>query len=125
MTTLSLFKKKLLAEGAWVISGKVMVALGTLVGVRLLTEFIPKEVYGTVSLLIGVMTLGNNLFAAPLLSATQRFHSEMSLSGRVPHLRRTIIGMLKWATGIFICIVLLGGLVYRQFHQTSYLIFLM
>ncbi len=78
MMNFSSFSRRLLKEVAWAGFGKIAAALGMLVGIRLLTEKVPKEVYGTVSLLIGLITLGNNLFAAPLLQAAQRFHSGLS-----------------------------------------------
>ena len=121
MATLTPIKKNLLKEGGWSAFGKIMVSLGTLVGVRLITEFVSKEVYGKVSLLIGIITLGSNLFASPLISTAKRFHSEMALSGGVPQLRRTVIGVLKWTVGTLVCVMLIGIVVYGQFYSISYL----
>ena len=123
MTNLSFAPKIILKEGAWSAFGKITTALGTLIGVRLLTEFIPKEVYGKVSLLIGIVTLGINLSAAPLLLAAQRFHSEVVLYEGVPQLRKTIVGMLKWSVSALVCLTLLGSVIYIRFHAISYVIF--
>jgi len=109
MTYLSFAPKIILKEGAWSAFGKITTALGTLIGVRLITEFVPKEVYGKFSLLIGIATLGSNLFAYPLISAAQRFHPEMALSGNVPQLRHAIVGILKWTVGTLASLILLGG----------------
>lgn len=95
--------KKLLKEGQWSAFGKILSALGTLLGVRLLTEFVNKEAYGQISLLIGAMTLGVCLFASPLTSAAQRFHSELAMTGNISLLRKTIISLLRWP------IILLAG----------------
>ena len=122
MTNLSFAPKIILREGAWSAFGKITTALGALIGVRFLTEFVPKEVYGKISLLIGIVTLGSNLFASPLISAAQRFHPEMALSGKVQQLRRTIVGILKWAVGTLAGLILLGGLFVR-FGTMSYLVF--
>jgi len=110
---------------AWAGFGKIAAALGMLVGIRLLTETVPKEVYGTVSLLIGLITLGNNLFAAPLLQAAQRFHSEVALYDGVPQLRGIIVGMLKWTVGTIVCLILVVGGIYTHFTSLSFLIFLL
>ena len=122
MTNFSFAPKVILREGAWSAFGKITTALGTLIGVRLLTEFVPKEVYGKISLLVGIVALGSNLFASPLISAAQRFHPEMALSGKVPQLRRTIVGILKWTVGVLAGLILLGGLFVR-FGTISYLVF--
>ena len=122
MTNLSFAPKIILKEGAWSAFGKITTALGALIGVRLLTEFVPKEIYGKISLLIGIATLGSNLFASPLLQAAQRFHPEMALSGNVPQLRRTIVGILKWTVGILASLILLGGLFFRP-GTLSYWVF--
>jgi O-antigen/teichoic acid export membrane protein len=122
MTNLSFAPKIILKEGVWSAFGKITTALGTLIGVRLLTEFIPKEIYGTISLLIGIATLGSNLFAYPLISAAQRFHPEMTLSGNVPQLRHTIVGTLKWTVGTLASFILLGGLFVKS-STLSYWVF--
>ncbi len=123
MTNLSFAPKIILREGAWSAFGKITTALGALIGVRLLTEFVPKEVYGKISLLIGIVTLGSSLFASPLISAAQRFHPEMALSGKVPQLRRTIVGILKWTVGALAGFVLLVGIFARS-GDISYQVFL-
>lgn len=117
-------KKILLKEGTWSAFGKIIAALGTLVGVRLITEFVSKEVYGKVSLLIGVITLGSNLFASPLISAAQRFHPEAALSQRLPQLRCTVSRMLKWNTGTLACLFLIGGAICARLNSVSFLAFL-
>ncbi len=58
-----------------------------LLGIRLLTEFVSPEVFGTVSLLIGIATLGSTLFCNPLLQAAMRFYPELAREGQVPRLR--------------------------------------
>jgi O-antigen/teichoic acid export membrane protein len=103
----SLSKKNLLNEAAWSLSGKIISALGTLVGVRLLTEYVHKEIYGKVGLLVAAMTLGMNLFASPITSAAQRFYSDQALRGQVPLLRNTLISLLKWPTVILGTAILL------------------
>lgn len=123
MTNFSFAPEKILREGIWSAFGKIATALGVLFGVRLLTEFVPKETYGKISLLIGIATLGSNLFAYPLISAAQRFHPEMALKGNIPLLRRTIVGILKWTVGILVSCILLGGLYFR-FGTISYPAFL-
>ena len=56
-----------MCEVAWVVIGQVGVALAMLIGVRLLTEFLSPDVYGTLALLMGLMALGRGLFCQPVL----------------------------------------------------------
>ena len=120
MFGLSDFKKRLLKEGAWSTFGRVLGALGLLVGVRLLTEVVEKEVYGTVSLLVGVMTLGLNLLVTPYILAGQRLHSEAALSGDLPRLRQAIVGTLRWTITALAAATLLAGAVCSRLTEISY-----
>ncbi|MBW8039176.1 MAG: oligosaccharide flippase family protein [Planctomycetes bacterium] len=124
MLILSPFQKRLLNEGGWSTFGKVFAALGTLVGIRLITECVSKDIYGKVILLIGIITLGGNLFASPLISAAQRFHPEAVLSQRLPQLRCTVSRMLKRNTGTLACLFLIGGAIYARLNGISFLVFL-
>ena len=125
MITKSPLKKSLYREGAWAVFGTGAAALGTLVGIRLITEIVPKEVYGTVSLLVGLVILGSNFLVSPFTFAAQRFHPEAALSGGVAGLRRTIVGILKRTVGVFAIATLLGGAVYCLYSPTSYLVFIL
>lgn len=120
---LSSFKINLLRQGAWTSFGKVIASLGTLIGVRLLTEVVSKEVYGIVSLLLGLMTLGSNLFVAPFMLTAQRLHSEKALAGEVARLRYTTVGILRWTVITLVVIILTGGAFYSRYNSMSYLVF--
>ncbi len=120
----SLTRKNLLKEGGWVAFGKIMTAIGTLLGIRLITEFVPKAVFGKVSLLIGMISLFSNIFAAPVLAAAQRFHSEMVLSGQLPKLRYSVIRILKWSILLASGLVLISGIFVSRLSDLSYLVFI-
>lgn len=124
MVKLSPAKKRLLKEGIWSSFGKVTTALGTLIGIRLLTEFVSKEVYGELSLLIGLMILASNFFTGPLFLAAQRFYSEAAISRTIWSFRHTIVSILKWLTSVPVGLILIGGAVYSLSHSISYLAFL-
>lgn len=120
----SLTRKNLLKEGGWAAFGKIMTAIGTLFGIRLITEFVPKAVFGKVSLLIGVIALCGNVFAAPVLAAAQRFHSEMVLSGQLSKLRYLVIRILKWSILLASSLVLISGIFVSRLSDLSYLVFI-
>lgn len=115
----------LLREGIWVAIGHFSSAIGVLVGIRLLTEYVPPQVFGTVSLLIGIISLGSGIFCMPLLQAALRFYSELAMRSELPVLRRTIRDSLRWSMGFLIGILLLGGAAYSILYGVSYLPFLL
>ena len=49
--------RRQLVEVCWVIGGQAATALGTLVGVRILTQYLSPDGYGVVSLATGMSTL--------------------------------------------------------------------
>jgi O-antigen/teichoic acid export membrane protein len=51
--------RRIAGEAAWVFAGQGASALATLVGLRLITEWVPPAVYGTVVLALGVVALAH------------------------------------------------------------------
>lgn len=115
---------KLFKELKWAFGGKILAALGVLIGVRGLTEVVSKDVYGKVSLLVGIMALATDIFAAPLLQAAYRFYPEVLLSGNIHSFYRTIFNVLKRLIAIVVVLILAGGAVYTRFSTLSFLAFL-
>jgi O-antigen/teichoic acid export membrane protein len=87
--------RRIISEGGWLVAGQGASALAILVGVRLLTEVTPPPVYGAVGLLVGVLTLGRNLFWSPLCLASQRFYPEVIRQGKLGTLRRIVFRSLN------------------------------
>lgn len=80
--------RSILGEAGWVIFGQAATALATLVGLRLITEFVPPAVYGTVALVLGVVALAQGLAVGPLMQAVLRFHPDVAAVGGAAELRR-------------------------------------
>jgi O-antigen/teichoic acid export membrane protein len=110
----------LFTRGVWVALGQGVGALGLLVGTRLLTEYVPPASLGTVSLLVGVITLGGNIFCAPQVHAASRFFPEMQLQGEIPRLRRTIGWSLRRTTLLLCGLLLVGGFFWSRWEGLSY-----
>ncbi|NQU43601.1 lipopolysaccharide biosynthesis protein [bacterium] len=118
---MSALRHQLLREGAWSAVGNGLAALGTLVGVRLLTEVIEDQaVYGTIALLIGYVTLGINLFTAPFTLSAQRFHSQAALKGEVGVLRVILTQVLRRAGALLVLAILTGGAIFSVKTGFSY-----
>jgi O-antigen/teichoic acid export membrane protein len=117
-------RRRLLSEGAWVFGGQAASALGLLVGTRLLTEFVPPDTFGTVNLLVGLNTLGFNLFCLPQLLTVLRFYPEAAARGETQQLRRTFAAMLRKTGALLVAAVLLIGAGVTYGTSYSYGVFL-
>lgn len=124
LTNLSPARNRLVKDGAWATIGQVVAALGALVGVRVLTEMLPPEVYGAVSLLVGLMTLGCNLLASPFNSSATRFYTDAVADKKLPFLRQTILRIQKRSAMILILAIWLGGGVYSCVRDMHFIPFL-
>jgi O-antigen/teichoic acid export membrane protein len=92
--------RRIVREGTWVIAGQIIVAAGMLAGVRLLTEVIPREQYGTVNLLLGIVLLARGLLCGPVMQAGVRMYPEAVAQEQVPRLRRVVRRLLVAGIGI-------------------------
>lgn len=100
--------RRLASDGTWVAGGQVASALGSLLGIRLLTEIMSPEVFGNVSLLLGIAALAMGFATAPLMHAILRFYPASEDAGHLPQLRRIALRTLVFsclATGL----LLVGG----------------
>ena len=111
---LSNARARILGEGAWVASGQMASALAVLAGTRLLTEYLPAEVYGTISLLLGLASLGTTIACGPFFQTALRFYPEAVKKGQVPYLRKIVNGFLFKAAGVLICVFAVLWVIFRQ-----------
>lgn len=77
-----LSRKKILAEGSWVLSGQVVVAILNMIGIRIVTEFLSPVLLGEATLWLGIAILLKNIFVAPFLSYQIRFYPEYKSQNR-------------------------------------------
>jgi O-antigen/teichoic acid export membrane protein len=107
-------ESRLLREGAWVAAGQGMTIVVRLVGLRVLTELVSPATYGELILLLGLAILGSNIFCAPLLHATLRFHPDAVQAGRLASLRRLLVGLLLRSGGITVVAICAGGALWLE-----------
>ena len=62
-------------EFFWIAAGQAIAILGALVGVRLLTDLLPPDVYGELALGMTLATLVNQVVTGPVANAAMRFFS--------------------------------------------------
>ena len=99
---------RLLNEAGWVFFGQAAAALGTLAGLRLVTEAVPPAVYGSVALAVGMVALAHGLAAGPLMQAVLRFYPEYASVQNVASLRYAALRALR-KRGIWVLAILLIG----------------
>lgn len=102
---------KIMNETSIVIVGKVLTIIGSLLGVRLMTEFLPQETYGELTLFLSVILVSQFAFGAALEQTAMRYYSIalQKQAGRL-YLKKMLA---RWAVGSFvlgILIVLLRNL---------------
>lgn len=89
-----------LPDTLWIVGGSAVTALGTLVGVRILTQFLSPAGYGVVSLALGVSTLAISLVSTPLTQAAIHYYPAMAEKGTardlLRSLRRCFLRLLPW-----------------------------
>lgn len=106
-------RDRVLREGIWIGAGQLATALAKLSGLRILTTLLTPEVFGEVSLLLGVSALGGTVFLTPIHQATLRFYPEAAKLDRVAELRRVIASLLLGSTSTALCILLLGAAIWK------------
>jgi O-antigen/teichoic acid export membrane protein len=94
--------------------GQIAQVLALLAGIRLLTEYLPPQTFGAVSLSLGLLTFGMSIFCKPFLQAALRFYPEAAHKGRVSVLKKIVNGLLLKTTGMLVLILAIAGLLFRQ-----------
>ena len=82
--------KRLGSEAGWVFAGQILSLIGTLIGVRVLTEYLSPSVYGTLGLSLTVAALFNEVIIGGLIGAFTRFYS---ISAKAEDVHRYVRGV--------------------------------
>lgn len=104
--------KKLIKDGVWVASTQILAALGTLAGVRLLTEFMTPADFGEMSLWLGAVALFTATLANPTMQALLRLYPEYAQGGQGSAARKVarlqIEKLLFWSLPLVLILVWLA-----------------
>lgn len=115
----SLGGRRVVREGGWVASGQAVAVVARVAGLRVITDRVSPEVFGEVVLLLGLATLGTNMFCLPLLSALVRFFPDAARGRRVAELRQLLRRLLAPRTLAVTTLLALGGALYAQLGGTE------
>lgn len=100
--------RRLSKEGSWIVLGQAAAVLGSLAGVRLLTELLDPAAYGELALGLTVAALVNQTVLGPLANGVTRFYAPAlergDLGGYLGAVRRLVYA----ATGFVFLLALLG-----------------
>lgn len=103
-------RRHLISTAAWVVGGQALTAAGTLLGVRLLTQFLPPEMFGIVSLGLGVVVLVVSVACTPLTQAAMHFYTAMAARGGLLELRETLLRLLlRMGRWLLPCLIVAAG----------------
>lgn len=110
----------LLKQLTWAAFGQIVSAIGLIVGIRLLTEFVPPAVYGNVTILLGIGAFCYAIFHAPLFQASLRFYPDAQKRGQVGLLRSTIFDLAHKTLFPLAFLFVVGGVSYGFYAGTSW-----
>ncbi|MHB8668184.1 MAG: lipopolysaccharide biosynthesis protein [Burkholderiales bacterium] len=99
--------RRLSKEGAWIVLGQISAVLGSLAGVRMLTELLNPAAYGELALGLTVAAVINQTVIGPLANGVARFYAPAQerndLGGYLTAVRR----LVSAATVVIVLMVLL------------------
>ena len=101
--------RRQLAEVGWVIGGQAGTALGTVVGVRILTQFLAPDAYGVVSLTTGMSVLAISLAATPLTQAAIHFYPATVAKGSARELMQSVLRCFRTTAPWIVLATLAAG----------------
>ncbi|MCI5064515.1 oligosaccharide flippase family protein [bacterium] len=87
----------LFREGGWIVCGQIATVLGSLVLVRILTEYLPPAVYGELALAMTGATLVNQVFLGGLANGIARYFSIARERGEVHSYFRAVRTLTEYA----------------------------
>jgi O-antigen/teichoic acid export membrane protein len=114
-----------IGEALWVVGGQAATALGTLVGVRVLTQYLAPAAYGVVSLSLGISTLAISLIATPLTQAAIHFYPSVAERGSVHELLESLARCFRAMIPWIALVALLGGFTFIKWAHGSPLLVLL
>lgn len=101
--------RRLSKEGAWIVLGQVTAVLGSLAGVRLLTELLDPAAFGELALGMTVASLVNQAVLGPLSNGITRFYAPAQERGDLGGYLSAVRSLVLAATAVIAVMILLTG----------------
>ncbi len=113
---------RFIGDSLWAITGQVFSAAGMVLGVRIITEYVSPNVFGTISLLMGIVALGSGVFSAPVLQAALRLYPDMQRQSLLPLLMTEIRRLLVASNGLLIALGGAAALIYCLLSEADFVV---
>ncbi len=110
---------RILSDGSYVAAGQALSAVGTVAGIRVLTELVTPETFGTVTLAVGVAALAINVACTPITQAGLHFYPAFASSGTAGTLISGLWRAVRRAGAWVSVMLLLGGLAWTLLDDGS------
>ncbi|MBI5911083.1 MAG: lipopolysaccharide biosynthesis protein [Betaproteobacteria bacterium] len=101
--------RRLSKEGAWIVLGQASAVLGSLAGVRLLTELLDPAAYGELALGMTVASLVNQTVLGPLSNGITRFYAPAQERGDLASYLSAVRGLVLAASAVIAIMILLAA----------------
>jgi O-antigen/teichoic acid export membrane protein len=98
--------RRLSKEGFWIVLGQASAMVGSLIGVRLLTELLHPAGYGELALGMTMATLVNQTVLGPLHSGVTRFYALAAEQGELGSYIKAVNQLVLSAAGIVVLMIL-------------------
>ncbi len=99
--------RRLSKEGAWIVLGQATAVLGSLAGVRLLTELLDPAAYGELALGMTVAAVVNQTVIGPLANGVTRFYAPAQERGDLGGFLCAVRRLVSAATALIVLMILL------------------
>jgi O-antigen/teichoic acid export membrane protein len=111
--------RRLFKEGSWIVFGQALMVVGSLAGVRLLTELLSPDAYGELALGMTIATLINQIILGPLGGGIMRFYSSALEHDDIAGYLKAVKKLVLYATLIIflLAIFAVAGLVLSGQNQ--------
>ncbi len=103
--------RRLSKEGIWIVFGQAAAVVGTLVGVRLLTELLSPAAYGELALGMTAATLINQTLFGPLVSGAIRFYASAADQDDISGYLKGVLRLTFGASAIVILVSVISVVV--------------
>lgn len=100
--------RRLFKEGGWIVFGQIMMVVGSLAGVRLLTELLPPDAYGEVALGMTIATLVNQIILGPLGGGIIRFYAPAVEQGNLGEYLHAVKKLVLYATALIFLLTVIA-----------------
>jgi O-antigen/teichoic acid export membrane protein len=100
---------RLSKEGAWIVLGQASAVVGSLAGVRLLTELLDPAAYGELALGMTVASLVNQTVLGPLSNGITRFYAPAQERGDLGSYLSAVRSLMLAATAVIAIMILLAA----------------